>query len=107
MRTLPRTVTLFVALQDAPSAEDDPARGEVRALDPRVHQHVLAVDFLAHVLHEFGQRDVGAVDGADDRIENLDRVVRGHARGHPDRDADGAVDHQVRELARQHGGLDA
>ena len=49
--------------------------------------------------------DVGVVDHRDHGVDRLGEVVRRDVRRHPDCDAGGAVDEQVREPGRKHGGL--
>ena len=69
-----------------PVEADDLAAGrQVRAGD-EPHERV-----------EVGAR-VG--DEVPQRLDHLDEVVRRHVRGHPDRDAGGAVDEQVRDRGR-------
>ena len=76
----------LIGVADALVAEDDPAGGEVGALDVR-HQPV--------------DVDLGIVDVGDRRVDHLAQVVRRDVRRHADRDARGAVDEQVREARRQ------
>ena len=77
----------LVRVPDARPAEDDPAGGEVGALD---------------VLHQPVEVDLGVLDVGDRRVDHLAQVVRRDVRRHADRDARGAVDEQVREACRQH-----
>ena len=69
-----------VRLADAVQPDDPPAGRQVGAGDE------------AHELFEGGVRVPDQVPGGGD---DLGQVVRGHVRGHPDRDARGAVDQQV------------
>ncbi len=75
------------SVPDARAAEDDPAGGEVRALD---------------VPHQALDLDVGVVDVGDRRVDRLAQVVRRDVRRHPHRDPRGAVDEQVGEARREH-----
>ena len=79
-----------VGLHDAAAAHDASAGREVR---PR------------HPLEEFLEPDGGVVDGGHDGVAHLAQVVRGHAARHAHGDAARAVDEEVRELRREHGGL--
>src|SRR6056297_2804816 len=80
----------LVGAVDALGAVDDAGGGEVR---PR------------HVLHEPGHVDVRVVDHRHAGIDDLAQVVGRNIGGHADRDTGGAVDEQVRDARRQHGGL--
>ena len=50
-------------------------------------------------------RDVRLVDQREQRVANLAEIVRRNVGRHPDRDAVGAVDEQIRKLRRQNLGL--
>ncbi len=82
----------LVGVLDPLPALDDPARGEVGALD---------------VLHEPGDVDERVVDEGHHAVDHLGEVVRRDVRGHPDGDAGGAVDQQVGEARRHHRRLEA
>ncbi len=69
-----------------PLAAHDPAAGEVGTFD---------------VLHQPGHVDRRVVDVGGDRAGDLAQVVRRDVGRHPDGDAGGAVDQQVREAGRQ------
>ncbi len=77
----------LVGVADAGAAEDDPAGGEVGALD---------------VAHQALDLDLGIVDVGDRGVDHLAQVVRRDVGGHADRDARGAVDEQVGEARGQH-----
>jgi hypothetical protein len=79
-----------IGLVDARAAQDDAAGGEVRPVD-EAHQRLTG--------------GVGVVDQVDGAVDHLAQVVGRDVRGHADRDAAGAVDQEVREPRRQHGGL--
>ena len=71
-------------------AEDEAGGREVRPLDD---------------LHKPLGAYVGIVDHGDDSVDDLAEVVWWYVGGHANRDAAGAVDEQVWELARQDRGL--
>ncbi len=71
-----------VRVPDAGVAPDDPARREVRALD---------------VTHQPVDADLRIVDHRHDGVDRLADVVRRDVGRHPDRDAGGPVDEQVRD----------
>jgi hypothetical protein len=79
--------TRAVGLADPLPPEDDRAGREVRPLDvPREPVDV----------------DVGLVDHRDKGVDDLAEVMRSDVRRHPDCDAGGAVDEQVREARWKH-----
>ena len=86
---------------------DTPAAGLVgfadaaRAVDGRVGREVGALD----VLHQLGHGDVRVVHHGQRAVDDLAEVVRGDVGRHADRDADAAVDQEVREAAGQHDRL--
>jgi hypothetical protein len=89
-------------------ADDDPAPARaVRVADPRAAdddtagREVWALDQLAEPLDVDG----GVVDHGDDPVNHLADVMRRDVRRHPDGDAGGAVDEEVREARRQDRGL--
>ena len=84
--------TRAVGLPDPFAAEDDPAGGEVRALD---------------VLRQAVDVDRRLVDHRHQRVHDLAEVVRRHVGRHPDRDPGRAVQQQVRQARRQNGRLAA
>ena len=55
-----------------------------------------------HVLHEVLHGAIGVVHQVHHAVHHFAEVVGRHVRGHPHRDACGAVDEQVRNLGRQH-----
>ncbi len=69
------------------AAADDAAGREVGTLDD---------------LHQLFGLDVRVVHHRDGRVADLGEVMGGNIGGHADRDAGGAVDEEVGELARQH-----
>src|SRR5712692_7328424 len=81
---------LLVALLDALTAVDDRAGREVRALDE-----------LPQIL----DRCVRVVDQMIDGLDRLAQVVRRDVGRHADRDSGRAVDDEVGEPRREHGGL--
>ena len=50
-------------------------------------------------LHQVADLGLRVVDHVDDGVDDLAQVVRRHVGGHSDRDAGGAVDQQVGQLA--------
>ena len=83
---LPRAVRLA----DPAAPHDDAARGEVGCGD---------------VVHQFVDRDVGIFDERDRAVDDLGEVMRRDIRRHADGDTVRAVDKQVGEARREHGGL--
>jgi hypothetical protein len=75
-----------VALLDAVDAVDDPRRREVGR---------------RHDLHQFVDGCVGVLQQVQAGVDDLVEVVRRDVGGHADRDAAGAVDQQVGQLAGQ------
>ncbi len=92
-----------VRVEDALAPQDPSAGWEVWPLNTTTDDIAVLVELVLHELHEL---DLGVVHDADDRIEDLCRVMRRETRRHSHRDAHPAVDQQVRELARQHGRLE-
>ena len=80
----------LIRVFDPGAAKDDPAGGEVGALD---------------VAHQALDLDVGVIDVGDGRVDHLAQVVRRDVRGHADCDPGGAVDEQVGEARREHQGF--
>ena len=80
----------LVGFPDPLQPHDAPAGGQVR---PR------------HEAHQLIQRRIRVADQVPRRRDDLAEVVRRHVGGHPDRDAGGAVDQEVREACGQHVGL--
>ena len=87
---LERAAALRVGILDAVEAHHDAARREVGP---------------GHELHEVVDGRVGVLEQVDRGRDDLDEVVRGHVRGHADRDAGRAVHEQVRVGGGQHRGL--
>ena len=85
-----RAAPALVGAFDAAAAEDDGARGEVRA---------------RHMLHQARDRDLRIVDIGAAGVDHLTQVVGRDVGRHADRDAARAVDQQVRELGREDLGL--
>ncbi len=79
-----------IRVADPAAADDDRAGREVGTLD---------------VLHQALDVDLRVVDHRHDGVDRLAEMVRRHVRRHPDGDAGGAVDEEVREAGRQHGRL--
>ena len=81
----------LVGVADAVEPDDLAAGRQVGAGD-EAHQRV-----------EVG---LGVLDQVPQRLDHLDQVVRRDVGGHADRDAGGAVDHEVRDRRGQHGRLE-
>ena len=79
-----------VGVENALPPEDQCPGREVRSLDE---------------LHELVRGGLGVVQHVDGRIDDFAHVVRRHVGGHTDGNALRAVDQQVGEARRQHGGL--
>ena len=75
----------LIGFLDARTSHDDAAGREIRTLD---------------ILHQFIGRYLGVVNIGADRIAALAQVVRGHVRGHTDRDTGSTVQQQERGLCR-------
>ena len=87
---LDRPPARLVGIPDAVLAQHDAAGWEIGSF---------------HELPQLRDRRLGVVDEVDHRVDHLSEVVRRDVRRHPDGDAAGTVDQQVRESGRQHDGL--
>ena len=83
---------------DAGRAVDEPGRREVGPLHAEAPRRRL-------VDHQLIDGDLGALQDAQRRVEDLGEVVRRDVRRHADGDAARAVDEEVREARRQHARL--
>ena len=79
-----------VCRPDAAAPHDDGAGGEIRPFD---------------VLHQLLKGGVWVVDERTHAVDDLTHIMRRNIRRHADRDARGAVDQQVGEVAGQGGGF--
>ncbi len=82
--------TRAVGVLDALPADDETGGGEVRSLDQPEQR-----------FQQFGIGGVRVREEPLHALGNLPQVVRGNVGRHPDRDAPGTVDQQVREPAGQ------
>ena len=100
------TLHLFDA--DDRAHRDRPAAcavGILDAFDPenlRTGREVRAFDALNERFEQLFARSVGVFECPESGLRHLAQVVRRDVGGHADRDADRAVDQQVREPCRQH-----
>src|SRR4029078_12769791 len=81
------TATSLVRGADSITAEDDAAGRKIRPW---------------HDLDQVVDGEGRIVDQRNGRIDDFAEIVRRNIRGHPDCDATGAVDQQIREPCRQH-----